>query len=535
MFRRLRFVRVGTRSALLEIRRRSAIIESGCVVILLATCSCGVLGCHSFGIGANSFSIPTPPVPAFVEPRQSEIAADDSTGITPTTPPVAVLPPPQVERTIDLGAALQLAGADNATIARALEAVRASQAEQLQAQALLLPTLEAGMNLNEHWGSLQSTEGILRDVDRQALYIGAGAEAIGAGTVAIPGVHLTAQLAEAVFEPIAARQNVVGRRFDAAATRNAVLLEVVDAYFDLIGAEARLSSLHQSQAELDEIARITGHFATTGAGREGDANRASSEALLVRAEEQRVQEEAAVASAELARLLDLDSATRLHGPGGPLPFLQLISPDAELGPLLQIAVANHPEIAARTADLAVAETRWREERVRPFVPLVSVAFSAGQFGGGSNLTDTRFGHFDGRTDFDVLAVWSVENLGLGNWATQRQRRAVVEERAAERLVAVDRVRRETAEAFAEIAARQREVEVARREIQTASASYREDLRRVRNRVKNSRPIEVLISATQLADARQSLIRSVINFNRAQFRLYVALGQPPLVSASPQDQ
>jgi outer membrane protein TolC len=136
---------------------------------------------------------------------------------------------------INLGTALEMAGAENATIARALEAVRASQAEQLQAQALLLPTLDAGLNLDERWGNLQSAQGILRDVDRQALYIGAGAGAIGAGTVAFPGVQLTAQLAEAVFEPIAARQRVLARRFDAAATRDAILLDVVDVYFDLIG------------------------------------------------------------------------------------------------------------------------------------------------------------------------------------------------------------------------------------------------------------------------------------------------------------
>jgi outer membrane protein TolC len=444
-----------------------------------------------------------------------------------------VIPPPQSERQIDLGTALELAGAENVTIARAMEAVRASQAEQLQAQALILPTLDAGLNLNEHWGNLQSAQGILRDVDRQALYVGAGAGAIGAGTVAFPGVHLTTQLAEAVFEPIAARQRVLARRFGAAATRNAILLDVVNAYFDLIGGEARLSALRQSQAEIGEIVRITRNFAKAGAGRTSDADRAGSEAFLTQNEEQHVQEEIAEAAAELGRLLDIGPAIRLHGPGGALALIQLLKPETDLEQLLAIAVANHPEIAARTADLATAETHWREERVRPFVPLVSVAFSAGQFGGGSNLADSRFGHFDGRTDFDVLAVWSIENLGFGNWATQRELRAIVEERAAEQLLTVNRVRREIAEALAETAARKQEVEVAQGEIRTASASYREDLARVRNR--KGRPIEVLISATQLAAARQALIRSVMKFNKAQFRLYVALGQPPSLPESPQDK
>jgi len=45
------------------------------------------------------------------------------------------------------------------------------------------------------------------------------------------------------------------------------------------------------------------------------------------------------------------------------------------------------------------------------------------------------------------------------------------------------------------------------------------------------PIEVLISFNQLAAARQNLIGAVIEYDKAQFRLYFALGQPP-VDCSP---
>ena len=465
-------------------------------------------------------------MPACVEREQTTIAVDQPNAL-PTKP---VIPPAVSERPLDLGTALELAGADNPTIALAREAVQASLAAQLQARALLLPTLDAGMNLNEHWGNIQSAQGILRQVDRQALYVGAGAAAVGTGTVGFPGVRLTAHLADAVFEPVVAGQHVVGRRFDAAATRNALLLDVAGRYFDLIGAEARDSALRQSLSEAGEVARITANFAAAGQGREGDANRAGSEALLLQAEEQRAQEETAAVAAELARLLSVDPAVRLHGPGGPLPLIQLISPAEGLETLLAVALANHPEIAARTADVAMAETRLRQEHVRPFVPFVSVGFSAGQFGGGGNLTDSRFGHFDGRTDFDVLAVWSLENLGFGNWAVQRQRRAAVDEAAAARLLAINRIRLEVAEAFADAAARRRQVEIAQHELETSSASYREDLTRTRN--GQGLPIEVLISVTQLATARQNLIDAVIEYDKAQFRLYVALGQPPVAAEAP---
>jgi outer membrane protein TolC len=446
-------------------------------------------------------------------------------GIGPPIVPASVIPDGASEQSIDLGKALELAGADNPTIARAIEAVRESLALELQARAQLLPSLDAGASLNEHWGNLQSSGGTILDVQRGSLFVGNGAGTVGAGTVGVPGVRLTAHLAEALFEPAVARDEVAARQFNAAAVRNGVLLDVVRAYFELVGAEALLEALHQSQGETAELVRITASLAKAGGGRASDADRAKGAAALLELEEQHVQEQIAVAGARLAALLHVDPSVRLRGPAGPLPLINLINPDIEPARLLEVAVAANPVIAARSAENTVAETRRREERFRPYLPFLAVGFSAGQFGGGSNTTDVRFGHFDGRTDFDALAVWTLDNLGFGNRALQRRLRAVADERLAERQEAVDRVRRETAEAVADAAARRLAVDVARREIDTATAAYREDLLRTRN--QKGLVIEVLTSAVQLTAARRNYIKAVVEHDAAQFRLLVSLGRPPI--------
>src|SRR5262249_15463613 len=93
------------------------------------------------------------------------------------SPPVLnVIPAAAATYPLDLETALGLAGVANPTIALAQEAVRASLAEQMRARALLFPTLDAGMNLNVHRGNLQSSQGAILDVDRQAFFIGAGAD-----------------------------------------------------------------------------------------------------------------------------------------------------------------------------------------------------------------------------------------------------------------------------------------------------------------------------------------------------------------------
>src|SRR5262249_28181871 len=146
---------------------------------------------------------------------------------------------------------------------------------------------------------------------------------------------------------------------------------------------------------------------------------------------------------------------------------QLVDPRLGLEELVQIAIANRPEVGARTADVALTQARLREEQVRPFVPLLSVGYSAGAFGGGSNQVEPRFGRFDGRSDFDAWAVWSLANFGLGNVAVQRARRAAVGQAEAERVQAIDQIRRELAEAHALVAARRQEMEAARRQLTTA--------------------------------------------------------------------
>src|SRR5262249_40802069 len=263
--------------------------------------------------------------------------------------------------------------------------------------------------------------------------------------------------------------------------------------------------------------------------REGDAERARNERLLLQVQEARAQEEVAVASAELARLLNLDPAVQLRGPQEPTPLIQLVDPHESLEVLIQLALLNRPEVGARTADVAFNETRLRQEKARPLLPYLLVGFSAGEFGGGSDLTDTRFGHFNGRTDFDVLAVWSLQNLGLGNRAVQQRMRAEVNQAAAERERVIDRIRREVAEAHALAATRRQEVEVARRRVETAQRAFRLDLGRTKN--LEGRVIEVQNSLNLLNTARRDLVDAVVGYDQAQFQLFVALGQPPTLAPS----
>ena len=115
-------------------------------------------------------------------------------------------------------------------------------------------------------------------------------------------------------------------------------------------------------------------------------------------------------------------------------------------------------------------------------------------------------------------------LGAGNAALRGRTRAVVNESTSRRARTVNQIRDEVASAYADVRAQLQAINVSQRRLATAEPGFVNELRRAR--AKQGLPIEVLNMVHLLVDARESLVRSVIEYDKAQFRLYVALGQPP---------
>jgi outer membrane protein TolC len=451
------------------------------------------------------------------------VAAVADVPIPPLVSPPVVPPPPE-EYPIDLTTALRLAEVENPQIAETRQRIREALAILQGAQVLALPTLNAGVNYHGHTGNLQRSSGKILALSEQSLYFGGGARTIAAESISIPAVNIVSPLADVIFEPLAARQNVDRSRFDAQATVNAVLLEVATHHFDLIAAEASLELFRQTEGEANEVARLTRAYAQTGQGTEADADRAETTLLLFHRLVQKGEEEVAVASTRLARRLHLDPVVRIRPLTPRIDPITLIDTSTPVQELLQVALHNRPEIGARASALGIASTRYRQERLRPLMPILWVGFSGGAFGGGSNLVPPLLGNVAGRTDFDVRAYWSLQNMGLGNLALWRQRRGQVGVALGDQSLAINQVRREVSAALADATAARARVDITARQLATAQAGFREDLDRIRGTV--ARPIEMTNSLDLLSEARQTHLRAIIEYDRAQFRLFVALGSPP---------
>src|SRR5204863_4548879 len=166
--------------------------------------------------------------------------------------------------------------------------------------------------------------------------------------------------------------------------------------------------------------------------------------------------------------------------------------------------------------------RLRQAQVGPFIPNLETTYSGGAFGGGRN-SDLQ--NFNSRGDATAAAVWEFRNHGLGDAALARERRAQVNGADA-RVVEVQ------AQVAAEVVAA---AKVARARLATLAAA--QDA--VRQATEMFRRLEVaqfgmtgpraqydalepLLAIQALNQSRLQYLTEVIEYNRAQFRLYTAL-------------
>jgi outer membrane protein TolC len=198
--------------------------------------------------------------------------------------------------------------------------------------------------------------------------------------------------------------------------------------------------------------------------------------------------------------------------------------------LIAIALLNRPELAAQRAAIQAALMTLDGAKVLPFSPTTLVGFSAGGFAGGSNLVRPIFGGMSGREDLDAVIYWTLQNMGLGNVAMIRLADAQLKVQQFQQIEILNRVRADVAEAYARAHARYNQISTYEDAVRSGYLAYHEDLDRTLSmggdRPRDVLPIELLNSFDLLANARIEYVDSIVDYNRAQFAMYVALGQPP---------
>jgi outer membrane protein TolC len=451
--------------------------------------------------------------------------------------PPGSIPTAQLEATdrplpINLPAALRLAGARPLVISAAQASVAAAVAELERARALWLPSVYAGVGYYRHDGATQGQSGTFYINSKDQFLAGVGLKAIVSGT-------------DALFGPLAARQVLSARQSDVRLAQNEALFSVAQAYFNVQRARGQLAG---AQDVVNKGIALAEKVKGLKLGLVAPADVHRARALLADLEETVAVEREAwrTASADLTQVLRLDPVATVVPLEPPYVRVMIIPPQTPVDALIPIGLTNRPELASQQALVRAALVRIRQERLRPLVPSLILEGSPGPSGPGDYFMYGIFAsgaHGAGdptvaREDVSVGLVWGLENLGFGNRALVRSRRAEQQQLLVELFRIQDQVAADVARAHAQLVSAATRISKAEKGLAEAQAAYANGIKDLGEviqlgdaKVQLSRTLDVISSIQALAREYVVYFGSVNDFNTAQFRLYRALGYPADILSS----
>jgi outer membrane protein TolC len=429
---------------------------------------------------------------------------------------------------INLLNALQLANVRAVDIGAASARMKVAAASLEGAQVLWLPSITIGGDYNRHDGNIQDAFGNVFQNSHSSGMVGVGT---GIGPAAILDVG------QAIFAPLVAQQQVRARQADVQTASNDTLVAVSDAYFSVQQARGELGgAIDTTHRTADLLART--RKLSPGIVPEFELFRVETELAKREEADLRARERWKVASAQLLRVVRLNPAAQVEPVEPPHLRVELIDLKKPVDELIPLGLTYRPELASQQAQVQATLTLLKQEKLRPLIPSVLLrgfstpvtgTLAAGYFGGGTN---DGFGNGNLRGDFDLQLLWQLNNLGLGNRSLVHQRESENQLAVVELFRTQDRIAAEIAEAHAQAQQATRRIGAAERELRAARLSADKNLAALgetklvgNQQVTLVRPQEVVAAIQALAQAYVDYYAAVADANRAQFRLYRALGQP----------
>jgi outer membrane protein TolC len=254
---------------------------------------------------------------------------------------------------INLATALRLGNARPLDVQIAGRQVAAAAASYDRAQLLWVPNLLFGVDYFAHTGLQQNFAGDLPKSNRSTFLAGLGPTAVFS-------------FSDAVYAPLAARQELRARHAAQQSAVNDSVLAVAESYFAVQQARGELAGALAAEAKAEELVRRTAQLAK-GLAPPAEENRARVELGRRKQAVASAREKWRTASAELARLLRLDPAAVVEPAEPPTLPVTVIDSTVSVDDLIPLALNTRPELAGNQAFVQATLARLKQEKIRPQV------------------------------------------------------------------------------------------------------------------------------------------------------------------------
>lgn len=407
---------------------------------------------------------------------------------------------------IDLPTALRLAGAQNLDVRIARERLAEAKANHKSAVSQFFPWVSPGIVYRQHDDKIQDVSGNIIDVNKYSYAPGA--------TV---GVQL--DFGDALYKALAAKQLSKAAGHALEAQRQDTVLAAAQGYFELALAQGSVGVANESvRISADYEAQLS-HAADAGMAFKGDVLRARVQAERNRLTLRQSMEQRRIAGARLAQVLRLEPSVELVPQDSDLAPIMLIETNSSLGSLVAQTLISRPELMHSAALTAAARDAKNGAKYGPLIPTVGAQLFWGGLGGGRDGVSDTFG---AQNDYVVGASWRIGPGGLFDINRVRASEARFKITALNSEKLRDDITRQVVEAFTRWQSLSDQLGTTKRALVAAEESLR--LAQQRKEFAVGVVMETIQSEQDLTRARLDYLRTVAEFDKAQYALSKAIGK-----------
>ena len=405
---------------------------------------------------------------------------------------------------IDLSTVLRLAGAQNLDVKIAREKLAEAKAIHGSAVANFFPWISPGIGYKRHDNNIQNVEGDIIEAHKQSY---------------APGATIAAQidLGDAIYKELAAKQLARAADHALEAQRQQSVASAAGGYFDLLAAQAAVKVSQEAITISRNYEAQVSRAVEAGLAFKGDQLRVRVQTERNQLTLRRAQEEQRAAAARLAQAVRLDPAVALNPQENEL--LPTVLLQTNTSTLVAEALAARPELKQNSATITAAKAVEKGAKYGPLVPSVSALAFFGGLGGGRN---DDWGNFDDQEDYAVGLSWRLGPGGIFDFSRQRAstaRRKVAELTGEQ---ARDEVTRQVVDATSRADSMRDQLATAQRAITAAEEGFR--LAQQRKEFGVGIVLEAIQAEQDLTRARMDYLKTIAEFNKAQYALLRASGR-----------
>lgn len=402
---------------------------------------------------------------------------------------------------INLPTILKLAGANNLTIKQYELQYELSLAQVDKAKEWFLPKIVIGPTMHYLNGAAMQTNGsVLKDVTQRELWFGGGI----AGTL---------DFNSGIYYVMAKKQQSAAVKFEGQAQRNNVILEAITNYYDLMVAQFNYAQLLNLLDQSDTLTQQIKVQVDAGIRYQSEYLLAQSNYNHIKIELTEAQVQMRKKSDALLNILNIDTNALLISSDTGMAPLSIASGAADTGLMSQYA-QNRPEYKSMQAELNSIQAEKKTTTIGLLLPKIVVGTPDALLG--------TFGEpYYNQYTFDAGLLW---NIPIGRIIYKGELKTYnaeinIQQNTMQQFG--NDVQQEVADARAQIALSATQINFSKQSLEQANKALTQSIER--EKLGTVLPFEVFQTEQFYVQAEDDYLKAVSDYNKAQYQLYVAMG------------